>query len=246
MPGLVLYELLRKRFDRVVLITVVFGGCLIFETLIVDILLREHGVLLGRLEVISHGANVANMRDEFSSLTPVDMFRRWWFIATSNLDRLGYYSKLLYFVFFSQCAWYLGSLVREAGGKTSSPVLKVGAPEQEFVFAVLSLGLSFAVCTTFFVISLHPFTMGEPLFDRYLWVLLVPAMLLLTQLLDGRVARICERLAAILTGNGSAHRARSWLAQHSIELSIVAIVVLGTFSRLLIEGELVSVRPKTF
>src|SRR5262249_10930846 len=127
-----------------------------------------------------------------------------------------------------------------AGGKTSSPVLKVGAPEQEFVFAVLSLGLSFAVCTTFFVISLHPFTMGQPLSDRYLWMLLVPAMLLLAQLLDGRVARICERLAAILTGNG--HRARSWLAQHSIELSIVAIVVLGTFSRLLIEGELVRVR----
>jgi hypothetical protein len=244
-PGLALYELLRRRYNNFLTIAFIFGGCIAVETAVIDILLRNHGILLGRAQVITHGAHVADMQGRYSDLTPLDLLRRWWFNATTNFDRLEYYSKLLYFVFFGQSAWYLIFRSARANDHAVTMGPQPETPNTEFIFAVLSVGLSFAFFTTFFVISLRPFIMGQPLNDRYLWVLLVAALLLLSQLLDVMIVRISKTFFHHALGSRTLYLVsliRSFIGSYSIVLALAGIIILGTLSRVLISSTLVKVR----
>jgi hypothetical protein len=249
MPGLALYELIRKKYANVLIIIGVYFGCLALETGVIDFLLRGHGILFGRAQAIMHGEFGVDMQRNFSSYTPVDMFRRWWFNATTNLDRLGYFSQVLYFVFFGQSAWYLYSfwLCRAGRGQRVVGALSPQeSREADFLLSVVSVGLSFAFCTTFFVISLNPFMLGQPLSDRYLWVLLVPTLLLLSHLLFNLIARFGERVTLVAKARGAVGRldsqARGWVGELSIALIICAIIGLGTVSRSWIDSALVNIR----
>jgi hypothetical protein len=116
-PGLALCEFLRKKYANVMIIIIIFGLGLALETAIVDFLLRGHGILFGRAQAILHGEFAVDLQRDFAlsyrvegasglvvgeayAYTPIDMFRRWWFTANTNLDRLGYFSQVLYFLFF--------------------------------------------------------------------------------------------------------------------------------------------------
>jgi hypothetical protein len=249
MPGLALCEFLRKKYASVLIIIIAFGVGLALETAIVDLFLRGHGILFGRAQAILHGEFALDMQHNFANYTPIDMFRRWWFTAKTNLDRLGYFSQVLYFVFFGQSVWYLCS-TRLGRSPSSQNVVSARPPleahESEFLLSVVSIGLSFAFCTTFFVTSLHPFILGQPLSDRYLWVLLVPTLLLLSHYLHAPIARFCERAPQATKADGAINRpdsqTRAWVSERSIALILIAIIVLGTASRVGIDSAWVSIR----
>jgi len=243
MPGLALYELLKKRYTNLLIIIAVYWGCLALETGITDFVLRGQGVLFGRAQAILHGEFAIDMQRNFSHYVPIDILRRWWFNAYTNLDRLGYFSQVLYFVFFGQSAWYLGSmLVHHPRWSQRSDK----EPEADFLLSVISIGLSFAFCTTFFIVSLHPFMLGQPLNDRYLWVLLIPTLLLLSRLPD----MVTARWGATVAHPGPARKAwrqlvsqaRAWVGELEMPLLLVAIIVAGTISRIGIDHALVNIR----
>jgi hypothetical protein len=248
MPGLALCEFLRKKYANVLIIIIVFGVGVALETAIVDFLLQGQGILFGRAQAILHGEFAVDMQRNFANLTPIDMFRRWWFTDKTNLDRLGYFSKVLYFVFFGQSVWYLYS-TRLDGSPSNQNVVSARPPleayESDFLLSVVAIGLSFAFCTTFFVTSLHPFMLGQSLADRYLWVLLVPTLLLLSHYLNAPIARFCERAPQATKANGAINRpdsqTRAGVSERSIAL-ILAIIVLGTASRVAIDSAWVSIR----
>jgi len=246
MPGLALFELARRNYQRLAIMIAVFGGGLLVETLVVDFLLRDQSILFGRSEAIVRGPHVAEMYKIFSYYTLADVPRRWWFTGATLLDRLSYISKAIYLAFFAASAWLIWRKFSAApdgkGGRAS-----LGAPSgdavTETIDATVALGLSFAFITTFFIISWHPFVLGQPLVDRYLWVLLVPSILVV-----GFVLYVALEVqdSAFARSSRIANFARHWLTwtnqRRVTPVLIIAIIVVGTLSRLAMDAGIVSKR----
>ncbi len=183
LPGLALYELWKRRFVNLALLVGVFGACLAVETAAVNVLLSGRNLVLGRLQLLAHGDAVEQMRTIFAGYTPADIVRRWWFNSHWWLERqeirgINYPAKLVYMLFAGVAAflvaraWWLGK--RERAELDPVEVAKLDA-----LYAAAAMGLSFVLLTTFFILDIDPLILGQTLVDRYLWVLLPPALLVL-------------------------------------------------------------------
>ena len=171
-PGLGLFELLRRRFDRLGILIGVSALLLVAETLLTNVALQSLGVVGGRLQGILLGNHVDGMVEEFNFYRPVDLITRWGFLNTTEIP-----SKFVYYGLFAASAYALW-LWRRNRIAASAPASDMA--NREFVLAAAFLGLSFAFCTTFFVISFDPFLPGQPLGDLYLWPLLAPGFVVLS------------------------------------------------------------------
>lgn len=177
MPGWGLYEILRRRWLNVGMIVGVFGACLLVETLVVNAVLSESDILFGRAQAIMQAGHLDEMTNEWPYQF-VDLLTRWWFIAETNFDRLEYAPKLLYWGFFILTAWKAWQWIRAR--TLAPPPGPLPEAAGETVAVTWAMGLSFAFFTTFFILSLDPLILGQPLNDRYLWPLLVQATIVLS------------------------------------------------------------------
>jgi len=242
MPGWGLYELLRRRWANVAMIVGVFGGCLLAETLLVNAILAESHLILGRAQAILQAGHMDEMTTDWI-YQPIDLLTRWWFIAETNFDRLEYFPKAIYWAFFVLSGWMGWRWLR---ARTLLPPPSAlgpqAAPGGEAISIAWAMGLSFAFCTTFFILSLDPLILGQPLNDRYLWPLLVPAYVVMSVALKagldhakqgGAIARVQGMLAPFAQPR--------WML-----LSLAAVAMVATLTRWPIEIAAVEIRRQGF
>jgi hypothetical protein len=241
LPGLAIYEFWRKKYGNVAIMVAVSVTLLLMETAVVDFWLREQGIIFGRAQEILTGHYMNDMQTNFAHYTPLDMLRRWWFNADTNLDRLEYYSKSLYLLTFAVCGWLLlrrqsGDAVLSAKGEANDTGSDV------FLGALVAVSLSFSFCATFFILSLHPFILVMPLNDRYLWVFLVPSLLVIAALLRWLEINYANLSTASLSALTA--KIRSW--PHSFKVAIILILAVSTLERSAIEFGVVNIRRGGF
>lgn len=247
MPGWGLYEILRRRWLNVGIIVGVFGACLLVETAAIDFLLWDSGVLLGRAEAILKAGHLDEMTSEWP-YTFADLFTRWWFNAETNFDRLEYFPKLIYLAFFAVSAWKAWTWLQAR--TPLPPVDEIGLEERpggQVVSVAWAMGLAFAFCTTFFILSLEPLVLGQPLNDRYLWPLLIPALVALAAVAEVGLSRLRAARSgpAALLGQ-LARAAAPWTQGRRALVSLAAIAAFATLSRWPIELAAIQIRRQGF
>lgn len=246
MPGLAIYELVRRQYVNFIIMAAVYSGLLLVETAVIDLIFRSDGILLGRIELLLTGIHASGMRTHahFGDYTPIDMFRRWWFLGAAKFERLEYYSKVLYFMFFGLSLCYL--IVRRRATTSRLSEESRDTAIERLLQTTIAAGLSFAVCVTFFVISLRPFTLGLTLEDRYLWVLLVPTLLVLAHFLY-TLRAFLPRLPLSWIDTSRARVAR-WLKGHpglhrrAFVIVVTGIIVASTMERFAIDYAFTQIR----
>ncbi len=247
MPGWGLYELLRRRWSNVALMVGVFGGLVVVETLAVNLLLSDMNLWLGRAQAILQAGHLDEMSTDWI-YQPIQLLTRWGFAAETKLDMVEWFSKAIYWAFFAVTGWKAWTWIRARSplpppGEIGPAVAQGG----EVVSAAWAMGLSFAFCTTFFILKWQPLVLGQPLNDRYLWPLLVPAHVVLAVVLKtwfdhaarskaaplAVLARVQEAGASLMKGG------RGWGA-------LAAVAVLCTLARWPIEIGTIEVRRRGF
>lgn len=236
MPGWGLYELLRRRWANVALIIGVFGGCLLVETVTVNVLLSDRSLLLGRPQAILDAGHL----DDMSAIylyNPIDLITRWGFHAATKLDMLEFFNKAIYWAFFIASGWKAWTWIR---ARTLLPppgaIGPSAAPGGEAVSIAWAMGLSFAFCSTFFIVSLQPFILGQPLNDRYLWPLIVPACVVLSVVLRVWLDRTSNAKAGFLGMVAGFQRLGTSVVQgRHFVVALLIVAALGTLARWPIE-----------
>lgn len=236
MPGWGLYELFRRRWGNVALMVAVFGACVLVETVAVNALMSESHIWLGRAQAILQAGHLDEMSTDWI-YQPIDLITRWGFIAETNLDRLEFFPKALYWAFFIVSAWKGWRWLR---ARTLLPppgeLGPNGVAGGEVISVAWAMGLSFAFFTTFFVLSLDPLILGQPLNDRYLWPLLLPAIVVLSVALKAGLARAEIAGAGFLGFVGAAQRlAAPWVSGRAALVGMAAIAAACTLARWPIE-----------
>ncbi|HVY87578.1 MAG TPA: glycosyltransferase family 39 protein [Hyphomonadaceae bacterium] len=228
MPGLGLYELIRRRWTNVGIMIAVFGGGLIVETLTVNAVLSQSHLMLGRAQAIVKAGHLTEMSEDWP-YTWSDLFTRWLFGAETNLDRLEYFNKLTYWGFFIITGWKAWTWIKARTPLPPAGDLGPNAKVEggEVISAAWAMGLSFAFFSSFFILGINPLVLGQPLNDRYLWPLVIPALLILS--------------VALRVGLDRAEKARSGIvakAQHVLSplamgrMALATLVVIGGFCTL--------------
>lgn len=243
MPGWGLYELVRRRWMNVALIIGVFGGCVLIETVSVNLLLSDLHLWLGRAEAILKAGHLREMSTVWP-YEPIDLITRWGFVAETNLDRLEFPSKVVYLVFFGVTAWKAWTWIKARSAlPPEGEIGPRGIPGGEVVSIAWAMGLSFAFCTTFFILSFDPLVLGQPLNDRYLWPLLIQALVVLALVLKAGIERAEAAKGwwtSILNGASVAVQGR-W--RH---VSLVAIAALGALAHWPVELGVIEIRRRGY
>jgi hypothetical protein len=101
---------------------------------------------------------------------------------------------------------YFGSIALFAYFLWKGPPAETTAPARRLAFMFAALGASFAFCTSFFILSLDPIRLGQPLRARYLAILLpVSYFVLLYMLHEGQKRYITTpQRAQLVTAGGLA------------------------------------------
>lgn len=192
MPGLGLYEIFRRNWRNVAIMIGVFGALLAVETLIVNAVLSDSHILVGRAQPIVQAGHLNEMSNDWPYQWS-DLFTRGLFYAETNFDRLEYFAKAIYWAFFFAAAWKAWkwiaarSLMPPAGDLAPN-----GVPGGEVISATWAMGLAFAFFSSFVILKLNPLMLGQPLNDRYLWPLLVNAHVALAVALKVGLARTVD------------------------------------------------------
>jgi Dolichyl-phosphate-mannose-protein mannosyltransferase len=243
MPGIGLYELYRRRWTNVGIMVAVFSAGLLIETLIVNAALAESHIMFGRAQAIVQAGHL----DEMSSDWPYqwsDLFTRWLFYAETNFDRLEYFAKLIYWAFFLVTAWKAWTWIRARS--YLPPPGEIGpsaAPGGEAISTTWAMGLTFAFFSSFFILSFNPLTLGQPLNDRYLWPLLVPAYVVLSVAAKAGLAKASDARAGFAGVIGKLQRFLTPVAAGRAGLvSLVIIAAFCTLARWPIEVAAVKIR----
>ncbi len=247
MPGWGLYEILNRRWKNVAMIVGVFGGLLVAETLIVNALLSNHHLLLGRAQAILQAGHLDEMTTDWI-YRPIDLITRWWFIAETNFDRLEYFPKAIYWAFFIVSGWKGWHWAR---ARTLLPppgeIGPNGKPGGEAISIAWAMGLSFAFCTTFFILSLNPLILGQPLNDRYLWPLLIPAYVVLSVVIEAGLKRAEGAKKGFAGIVDTTQRALApFTAGRWMFASLAAVALACTLARWPIEIAAVKIRRQGF
>lgn len=246
MPGWGLYELIRRKWLNVALIVGVFGACLLVETVVVNLLLSDSHLVLGRPQAILQAGHLDEMSTDWV-YQPIDLLTRWWFNAQTNLDRLEFFSKAIYWAFFIITGWTAWRWVRARTLLPPPSALgPMAAPGGEVISIAWAMGLSFAFCTTFFILSWDPLILGQPLNDRYLQPLLVPAHVVLAVALKLGIERVASARAGWMGALGALHRLAEPLASARHVSVLLAIAAFCTLTRWGIELGIVTIRRDGF
>jgi hypothetical protein len=246
MPGWGLYELIRRKWLNVALIIGVFGACLLVETVAVNLLLSDSHLLLGRPQAILEAGHLDEMSTDWV-YQPIDLLTRWWFNAQTNLERLEFFSKAIYWAFFAVTAWKAWIWIRARS--LLPPAGAIGptaAPGGEVISIAWAMGLSFAFCTTFFILSWDPLVLGQPLNDRYLYPLLIPAYIVLAVVLRFGVERVADARAGWMGALAALQRFAVPLVESRHLAVLFAIAAFCTLTRWGIELGTIVIRRDGF
>jgi cell division protein FtsL len=236
LPGLALYELIKQRLVNLALLVGVFAVCLGVETVVINVLFTDRNLLLGRAQLLAHGNAVTQMQTIFVGYTPADILRRWWFKSTWWLERqevpgINYPAKLVYLLFgcvsafLVARAWWLR--------KCALPELEpAAAAKLDALYAIVAMGLSFAFLTTFFILDINPLILGQTLVDRYLWVLLPPALIVLVWTGERALGSDSARIGASSSIVQGLRQAAAWLQLWCGRMPIVAAGVVTAIALL--------------
>jgi hypothetical protein len=152
-PGLVLLELFRRDLRRVIVFCSVFALLLLAETA-AFYELSGGRLVLGRAQALISSPQLDFVQQQTFSW--LDIVRRWGL----DLDRQrNVPAKIIYVVFFALSLFFT---VRR-----SDAIRRVSRGLEGLIAA----GLSFAVLTSLFIVSIHPLRFGLGLDPRYLWTL---------------------------------------------------------------------------
>lgn len=247
MPGWGLYELWRRRWINVGLICGVFGGLLLIETVALNVILSESNLLLGRAQAIIEAGHLDEMTTDWI-YRPIDLILRWGFIAETNFDRLEYFPKAIYLALFGLSAWKAWTWMR---ARTWLPPANGVGPEDvrggEAISIAWAMGLSFAFCTTFFILSLDPLILGQPLNDRYLWPLLIPAYVVLAAAVQAWLKRAEAKPAGVSGVATRITRAAEPLVSGRAGLAALLVIAgFATLARWPIELGAIHIRRQGF
>lgn len=247
MPGLGLYEIFRRRWVNVGLICGVFGVLWVVETVAVNLILSDMDLWFGRAQAIVQAGHL----DEMSNIwlyQPIDLILRWGFVAETNFDRLEFFSKAIYLCFFAVSAVKAWSWIKARTLLPPAGAIGPGdAPAGAVISAGWAMGLAFAFCTTFFILGLDPLVLGQPLNDRYLWVLLAPAYLVLAVVLQYWLARAAAADKGPLACAGRLQRwAEPFTTGHMALASLLVIAGVCTLARWPIEVAAIEIRRRGF
>lgn len=242
MPGLGLYELWRRRWINVAIICGVFGAMLVAETVAINVILSESHLMFGRYEATVQGGHLDEMGTAWV-YQPIQLLTRWLWDAETNLDRLEYYNKLIYWAFFILSFWAAWRWLRARTWlPPASAIGPNAAPGGEAISASWAMGLAYAFCTAFFILDLDPLTLGQPLNDRYIWPLLPPAMIVLSVALKAAVDH--AKAGSVLS------RAQKLAEPLSLGraglVSLALIAGFATLTRAAIEFAIVEIRRDGF
>jgi hypothetical protein len=243
MPGLGLYELMRRRWANVAIIVGVFAAGFLVETLAVNAILADSDLLLGRVQAILQSRHVTWMTS-VPYYESTDLLTRWLFLGRTNLDRLEYFSKILYWIFFLLSAWKAWQWAR---ARTLLPPSTLLGPDPgakgDALAATWAIGLSFAFFTTFFIISLNPLRLGQPPLDRYLWPMLAPTYIVLSVALKFALDRAANGRGMLLSALDRARRALEPLSAGRAGLATLTLIAaLGTLTHWAIELGTIHIR----
>lgn len=247
MPGLGLYEIFRRRWINVALICGVFGALLLVETIAINLILSDLNLWFGRAQAIMQAGHMDEMSTEWL-YRPIDLILRWGFVAETNFDRLEFYAKAIYLAFFAVTAVKAWSWIKARTLLPPPGAIGPGdAPGGAVISAGWAMGLAFAFCTTFFIISLDPMVLGQPLNDRYLWVLLAPAYLVLAAVLHYWLGRAADAKGGVLGIVGGLKRLAEPLSAGRVALLSLAVIAgLCTLVRWPIEIAAIEIRRRGF
>lgn len=245
MPGWGLYEIIKRRWDNVMMIIAVFGGCLIAETIALNLILADSNLWFGRAQAIMEAGHLDEMTTEWP-YQPIDLLTRWWFIAETNFDRLEFFAKAFYWAFFILTGWKAYQWIR-ARTALPPPDISTRVAGGEAVSVAWTMGLSFAFFTTFFILSIDPLILGQPLNDRYLQPLLIPAYIVLSMAAMAGLERTAEARAGIAGMIGKLRRFATPLSVGRAGIaSLVAVAMVCTLARWPIEIASVKIRRQGF
>lgn len=246
MPGIGLYELIRRRWTNVAIMVGVFAACLLVETLIVNAALAESHIMFGRAQAIIAGGHLNEMSEEWPYQWS-DLFTRWLFYAETNFDRLEYFAKVIYWAFFFATIWKAWTWIRARTLLPPPGELGKGAPGGEVISAAWAMGLAFAFFSSFFILGLNPLMLGQPLNDRYLWPLLVPAHVVLSVAAKAGLDRVGDSQEGFSGFVGKLQRLLAPLtAGHVALISLAAIAAFTTIARWPIEIASEKIRRQGF
>ncbi len=245
MPGWGLYEIIRRRWANVMLMIAVFGGGLIIETVALNLLLADSNIWFGRAQAIIEAGHLDEMTTDWP-YQPIDLLTRWWFIAETNFDRLEFFAKAFYWAFFILTGWKAYQWIR---ARTPLPPLDASTRVAggEAVSVAWTMGLSFTFFTTFFILSLDPLILGQPLNDRYLQPLLIPAYVVLSMAAKAWLERVGDARGGLAGMIGALQRfATPYSVGRLGVASLVAVAMVCTLARWPIEIGSVKIRRQGF
>ncbi|MAK62587.1 MAG: hypothetical protein CMK09_16575 [Ponticaulis sp.] len=222
--GLGLLELFRQRWKELTIAVV--GTLFLFavETISTNAILSSSHILFGRPQAIVQGGHITGMETIYNNYEYIDIARRWWLL---NLTE--YLSKIAYFAFFV-CSFLL--LFSSKIFKVNSLLPEYSESEKSRFRAIefcIYIGLSFALVNTFFIISLSPLVLGQPLNDRYLWPLLPISILVI----GGAIGLITNnvKFPSILRKFGER---KEYLSILTIALLVISVVSHWSYRNVLI------------
>ncbi|TQV79784.1 ArnT family glycosyltransferase [Denitrobaculum tricleocarpae] len=147
-PGIYLFFLITRDWRAISIVSLVLVCLFSIETLLVNAG-SDANLIFGRLEALLTGGHINNMltRPNHINYSYDDIINRWTIISIVP--------KIIYYSFFSLCIY---------------GIIRFKHLDKREMLLLL-LGGSFAFFTTFFIISIDPFRLGQPLRERYLLVL---------------------------------------------------------------------------
>lgn len=246
-PGWGLYEILHRRWKNVAMIVGIFGGLLLVETLLIDALLSHRHIVFGRAQAIMQAGHLDEMTHDWP-YRPIELITRWGFNAETNMDRLEFFSKAIYWAFFIVSGWKGWQWAR---ARTLLPpqgeLGPAGVPGGEAISIAWAMGLSFAFFTTFFILSFNPLILGQPLNDRYLWPLLIPGYVVLSVVLKAWLARMENAQKGFAGFVAQLQRMFAPLASGRwVLVSLALVAVFGTLAHGAIEYAGIKMRRQGF
>jgi hypothetical protein len=152
-PGLVLLELFRRDTRRVVVFCSVFALLILVET-VAFYVLSGGRLTLGRAQALMSSPQLNFVQQQTFSW--FDIFRRW---GVDLGRQRNVPAKIVYIVFFALSLFFMV--------QRSDAVRRISTRLEGLIAA----GLSFAVLTSLFIVSIHPLRFGLGLDPRYLWTL---------------------------------------------------------------------------
>ncbi|MGB7341143.1 MAG: hypothetical protein WBC91_19760 [Phototrophicaceae bacterium] len=166
-PGFVLALLLQRKYSHIVVFFAVFGILFGIETILIN-QFNSGQLPFGRLQGLFSSSTRSNLLtlESYSGWTITTLLSRW--ENTTPVEELYY---LLYFLVTPVLVWltFASNFFPKAFTQNNKIADLLKNP---YLQTLLWMGISFAVCITFFVVSINPLRPGLSMRPRYIAILL--------------------------------------------------------------------------